>query len=255
MVAVVPALLSATLLTLTPHTAHAQFATFTSFAAFSAALPVTGIDTFDDLTGVFIDTPLHRTAGPFQYTASTSTTDGFFRIPEPGNPNASWLSSVNADDMITFSAASPAVYGVGGNFFATDIDGNFLAGQTIRIVAATASSSFSMDLVGNPTTGFFGVRSLTGRFTSFSVSAIQTNSDQIPFPTVNNLTLGTVVPEPASVYLVAIGIAAMAMTAARRRRHGALVTARSSPRARPSDRRAGDDPSDGLPSAGAARRP
>jgi hypothetical protein len=216
--AAISALLCAVVLTISPRSAEAQFSTFTSFTAFNAALPVTGIDTFDDLTAQFYDTPLIRTAGPVAYLASTSGTDGFFRISEPGDPSRAWLSASNGQDAIVFNNFSSIVYGAGGAFFATDFDGNFLPGQTVRIMATNSGAAFSIDLVGTTPTSFFGIISRNGPLTSLTVSTVQTNLDLFPFPTVNNLALSSV-PEPSSLALASVGAAALARAAAMRRRH------------------------------------
>ncbi len=215
--AVVAALCGVAVLSVIPRVAQAQFTTFTSSAAFRANFSVNAIDTFDDLTGVFLGTPLTRSAGPFHYTASTASADGFFRVDEPRPSSGSWLSTSTSSDVVVFDAVSPPVFGIGGYFFATDIDGFFVGGQTIHISASTAASVFNIDVVGNLTSGFFGVYSQDAPITSFTFTAVQTDPELFPFPTVNDLTFGTV-PEPASLYLVGVGAIAMAVVSAKRRR-------------------------------------
>jgi hypothetical protein len=184
-------------------TAQAAITVYTSQASFLAAVTSPGVDTF---TGFSISgstpSPIARTAGSYGYTAAVSTTS-FFGAGTTGNP---WLSTNTATDTITFSGFTGGANAIGGNFFDSDILGNFAAGS-ITLVASDTGGTSSYTITGATTGSFLGFTSTTG-ITGLTVAAVQPATPI--WPTVDNLTLAITnaapaVPEPASWAMMIAG--------------------------------------------------
>mgnify|MGYP002777080246 CR=1 FL=1 len=211
------ALVAAAAVAFVPTLAIAQTTTFTSLAAWTAALAggAQGLDTFNDLPGSARPSPLNRTAGGFSYRASVTnpvpggSTDFF----PAGTAADRWLSTDAALASIVFSNFSPGTQALGGAFFGSNILGNFQAGN-IAISWVTSLGSGSVTLNNPAVASFWGIVT-TGTLTSVTVSAVQPTGSNL-WPTVNDLRLGTVVPEPSTYALMATGLAGLA--AVRRRR-------------------------------------
>ena len=189
--------------------AQATFTTYNTLAAFNAAVSAPGLDTFDNLAlGTPTAGPLNRNAGAYTYraTAGGPTTLGEFFGAGVGADH--WLQTNLPTDSITFSNFGGGVKAIGAEFFGTDLNGLFLAGQSILLEAIDASGLFSQTLTNTATSTFFGFVS-TGLLTSLKVTAVQGNVNV--WPTVNNLRLAVTasnpgLPEPASLALVAMGL-------------------------------------------------
>jgi len=200
-----------------PTVARAQFVTYTSQSSFLAAITNPGVDTFTGFTvGESTSSPLARTAGVHSYGVSVTGGDPAFGAGTVGNP---WLSVEYATHELTFSNFSSGVAAVGGYFFGSDAGGQFASGDML-VTYVDATGAQSQTLFAPSVDMFFGVVSLTGAITSFSVSAVQPADDEPLWPTVENLTLGEApasrVPEPATAVLVVTGLLAMGLSARRR---------------------------------------
>jgi hypothetical protein len=204
------ALLAATCcLLLAPATVAAQTTT-TNRAAFLAGVGVSGNDTFDDLEVGPVVGPLARTAGTFGYSvASTSAApfDNLFALDNPTVSGDRWLSLEDAIGSLTFSGFASNVIAIGGQFFATNLDGA-TSGTTIR-VQATDVMGTSIDELLTPTsaTTFFGVR-FDHALASLTLTAEGSVDPDFFFATVNDLVLAEAraVPEPHAAWLIAAGI-------------------------------------------------
>jgi hypothetical protein len=197
--------------------AHATLSVFTSQSSFLAQLSNSGVDTFDDLAKSLIADPLSRTAGPYTYAASAGPLSDLF----PGGSGSDvWLATDNRFDTLRFSNFGPTVRGVGGLFFGTNLDGLFTAASsTLTVTATDAGGSLSQILV-NPTAATFLGFVSSSAITSLTVWVGSQGSGVAGvWPTVNNLTIGTVaaVPEPGTVALMLAGLAFTAGVARRRR--------------------------------------
>ena len=161
--------------------------------------------------------PLPRTAGTFSYTASVGPNSDFF----PGGAGSDvWLASDNRFDTIQFSNFTSAVRGVGGLFFGTNESGLFAnTPANLTVTATDASGSFAQVLVNPTTTTFLGFVSTSSLISLTVWVGSQGVGTAGVWPTVNNLTIGTVaaVPEPETVALMLAGLAFTGVVARCRR--------------------------------------
>ena len=195
---------------------HAGLTLYTTQAAFLAATTAPGVDTY---TGFSIlgstPSPIVRNAGVYGYTATASTTT-FFGAGTTANP---WLSTNTATDSITFSGFTNGAQAIGGNFFGSDIAGQFNAGS-VMLTATDSSGSATWTIFDATVSSFVGFTS-SETLLSLVVSAIQPVGDVL-WPTVDNLVLAKLavngtVPEPGSISLLLAGVAAMGWLARRRK--------------------------------------
>ncbi|HEY1090719.1 MAG TPA: PEP-CTERM sorting domain-containing protein [Burkholderiaceae bacterium] len=200
--------------------AQADLNFYTSQSAFLAATSATQVDTFDDLFWAEGPNYLYRTAGPYSYYGYSLMPDASYSsFYNAGTDADVWLSTNQATDIISLQFYDGIVFGVGGYFFATDANGSFMPGQSIKLDALDADGNELVQIVDNamPNT-FYGFAS-SSPITYFEISAVQPNGDYA-WATANNLTLGgvaAVVPEPASYALLMAGLGVVALGARRRR--------------------------------------
>lgn len=190
--------------------AQAQISVFTSLAAFNAAVVTPGTDTFDgfSVTGVTAS-PITRNAGSFSYTAQAES--GFFGAGTFANPA---LSTNTATDLVTFLNFSSGVSAFGGNFYATDINGQFVSGDVTLQITDGSGASTSRTISG-ATSGFLGFVSTSGSLLQVTLTAVQPASG-FAWPTVDNLVLAAV-PEPETYALMLAGLGLIGYMARRRR--------------------------------------
>jgi len=201
------------LLGVLPQRATAQFTTYTDLASFLAATTGAGTDTFDDLSLIDVTTsPMVRTAGSFGYTATVNTTD----FVGAGAPDDRWLSANTATDIITFSGFGPGVRGVGGLFFGSDDFAAFRAGSSIILSVFTMSGSSTQTVMDATLASFLGFVA-DADIVSFTVESVQPIDGTLAWPTVNNLVLANVVPEPATWMLMVTGVGMLVLIATHRR--------------------------------------
>lgn len=211
-------------LTLSAGASHAVVTVYTSLATFNAATLLPGTDGFTgfNVTGT-TPSPITRTTGGangpgavYGYTA-TASTSVFFGANTTADP---WLSTNLAGDSITFSnfTGFPAsgIKGIGGNFFGSDINGLFAAGNVtltvIDTVGGVASAPVSFTIVGASVASFRGFVS-NGVITSLAISSVSAANPL--WPTVDNLVLA--IPEPGTYALMLAGLAAVGAAARRRK--------------------------------------
>lgn len=186
--------------------ASAAIVTYSTPAAFNAATTAQATDTFNNLPLAVVPSPINRVVTPYAYTASA--TNGFFPAGTSGDV---WLSTNTATNPITINNFTGGVFAIAGFFFASDIGGAFTAGS-ISVTVTDASGSVTQILSGTPTTGYVGFTSDTG-ILSLTVTAVQPTAGFV-WPTVNDLTLGTLIPTPGAAALLGLG----GLVASRRRR-------------------------------------
>jgi PEP-CTERM motif len=209
-----------TLLLASAGSAHATITVYKTQALYLAAIANPGIDNFDDLDPAdTLSTPQDRSAGAYSYRVSTGPANQFFPAGERGVDV--WLSTATNTDTITFDRFSSNVRGFGGFFFGTDINGALTsASATLNMSVTDQDGTISRPLVDPTATTFMGFVT-TGVFSDvrlwvgaqgFGVNGV--------WPTVNDLTLGTVavappVPEPETYALMLGGLALLGAAARR----------------------------------------
>jgi hypothetical protein len=191
---------------------HAAITVVTSEPSFLAAVSAPGVDTFAGFpTTVVTNSPITRNAGPYPYTATSTT--GFFGAGTPANPALS--TNVNTD-AITFSGLG-AANAVGGLFFGSDLQGSFVSATIVVTVTDTLGATTTDTLVASPTS-FLGFLS-TGAIASVVVATAMPG--EFIFPTVDNLTIAMVrvaeIPEPGAWALLLAGSLSAAACVRRRR--------------------------------------
>jgi hypothetical protein len=116
---------------------------------------------------------------------------------------------------LVFTNFSLNVSAIGGNFFATDFDGNFTNTPINVSILLSDSSTFSTNFTPTGSASFLGVTFSTN--VSISSLVISNLNSPPQFPTANNLTIG-VVPEPSTYALLGLAAAGFAGYVIRRRR-------------------------------------
>jgi hypothetical protein len=184
--------------------AQADITVYTSQADFLAAVSAPGVDTFDDLTVDPYGDTLNRTAGTYSYNAFAA--DGLWGA---GGAGDYWLSTNRGADPIVFSGFSGGVSAFGGNFFASDVLGQYTLGN-LQLTAADGSV-LSYDLNGATTATFLGFVSST------PLSSVTLNTDGATgvWPTANNVVLA--VPEPSTYAMLLAGLGFVGLMSRRRR--------------------------------------
>ena len=202
-------------LAILPGSVNAQFATFTNLDSFLAAVGNHGTDGFDGLAQGDLGQSLTRNAGSFTYSSSASNA----LWGEGTNPDP-WLSTNRATDPLSFHSFTTPIFGIGGSIFLSDLLGNVVPGRLIMTVNS-AEGSFSSEIFAPSTSTFLAFVS-TSAITSMTLSAVQPAATFL-WPSIDNLILAEaaprpqdVVPEPATMVLLATGMAGMA--GVRRRR-------------------------------------
>ena len=205
--------LTFTCLVIASPAAHADITVFTLPATFLAAVSAPGVDAFSDFsTTTVTSSPIARAAGPYTYNASSGT--GFFGAGTMANP----ALSTNSDfDAITFFNLSGGAGAIGGNFFGTDLQGNFVASAVILTATDTLGAISTQTFVATPTS-FIG-------FVSTGAIATLVFSTSMPgnfvFPAVDNLTIAmarvTPIPEPHTWSVLFAGLAVLCFFARRSR--------------------------------------
>jgi hypothetical protein len=193
--------------------AQATITIYTSLASFNAATTARGTDTFDGflITGV---TPsfITRFAGPYSYRATAP--GNFFGAGTLANPA---LSVNNATDTISFDNFLGGPQAIGGNFFGTDIDGNFLLGS-VTVTATDSSGTVTQTISGATVNSFLGFVSST-TMTAMTLAAVQ--APGVVYPTLDNLVMArsvSVVPELETCALMLAGLGMVGLFSRRRRR-------------------------------------
>jgi hypothetical protein len=202
--------------------ANAAITIFTDQASFLAAVSAPAIDTFQDFS---IDGstpgPLTRTVGAYGYQASVSTTSFY----GAGTSADHWFSTNTATDTISLVDFTGGVFGVGGNFFASNINGGFASGGVV-LTATDADGTVSHTISNAATSSFLGFVSTRG-VTGMTLASIQAGSPV--WPTADNLILGgqvlSAVPEPATWAMMIIGFGAVGSMVRTSRRRNAFSVA------------------------------
>ena len=194
-------LLAAALLYAVP---SAQAVPFTSEAAFLANVQ-TGyyLEDFNSLPGYTnLGSPVSFTGNGYSYDATNP--DGLYTTPPIAGDIA--LSVNFSGTAITITFTGGLVTAVGGNIYASDIDGNYTSGAITLLLDNGESITISDP---SPT-------SFAGFITSspiISLSIFPENFNSGYWPTLDNLIVGqatiSAVPEPSTTSLLIVGAAVL----------------------------------------------
>ena len=184
--------------------AQAGITVYTSQADFLAAISAPGYDSYDDLSVIPYAPTLDRSAGAYTYQAFSAA--GLWGAGGAGGDY--WLSNENGMQPIVFSNFSAGVSAFGGNFFTSNVAGQYAVGNLL--LTANDGTTLSYALNGTTTGTFLGFVSDTG------LNSVTLATDgAIIWPTANNVVLA--VPEPATYGMLLAGIGLLGVAARRRR--------------------------------------
>jgi len=192
--------------------AQAAITVYTSQAAFNLATASPGVDTFAGFSIVgATPSPLTRSAGPYGYSVDAGPAGSFFGGGTTANP---FLSTNTGTDTVSFFGFSTGVVGFGGNFFGSNISGLFATGD-MRVTATDSSGTVTQTIVGATQDGFLGFVS-NSAILSATLVAVQPTTGFL-WPSVDNLVLASVVPEPGTYAMMLAGLGVLGFMARRRR--------------------------------------
>jgi hypothetical protein len=183
--------------------AQADITVYTSQADFMAAVSAPGVDTYDDLTVSLYGDTLDRVAGAYTYQAFS--TPGLWGAGGTGGDY--WLSNDKRTNPIVFSNFSGGVNAFGGNFFASDLLGQYTSGNVV--LTANDGTVLTYSLAGAAATDFLGFVA-----TAPLASVTLATDSGVYWPTANNVVLA--VPEPATYGMLLAGLGFVGVMARRR---------------------------------------
>jgi hypothetical protein len=184
--------------------AQADITVYTSQADFLAAVSAPGIDTYDDLTISNHGEHLSRIAGTYTYDIYSAT--GLYGAGGAGGDF--WLSNNRRTNPIVFSNFGSDVTAFGGNFFASNVLGQYTTGNLV--LTAIDGSVVTYDLNGAAATDFLGFVSTT----PLAAITLATDGGAGYWPTANNVVLA--VPEPATYGMLLAGLGFIGLMSRRR---------------------------------------
>lgn len=195
--------------------AQAAVVVLTSEAAFLSKLGSYGTDSFDDMIAdAPVEAPVrtantfyfNRTAGSYGYRLDVGTWYPTFNNRDADDPSDVRLSPENAARALNFTNFVKPVFGIGANFFITDVWGVDMVGQAIKLTLTDINNVVTNLTVTNTTDSTYRGFLSTVAIKSLSVIADKPLEDK--WATVNNLTIGTI-PEPGTLLLSVLSLAAL----------------------------------------------
>lgn len=191
--------------------ASAALTAHPSQASFLAAVSAPATDSFNEQALGGPNFPHIGSTGSYGYTADAQF-DGIYFV---GSVADVWLSTTSPAEHVVFYDFTTPVYGIAGQFFGTDFDGNPLPGLSVSLQAFDGVNTLSHTLTNANASSFLGFVSDRPLVHLLVLAAQPELGDA--FTTVNNLTLAlAAVPEPATYAMWLAGLAACGITKRRR---------------------------------------
>jgi MYXO-CTERM domain-containing protein len=158
-------------------------------------------ENFNDIADGLYPSPFAHTTGPVDWSAAA-----------PGGLYVSGGEfSTNLPELLSFSFSGAPVYGVGGNFFGTDVSFNVV--PALLFISLSDGTTYA-GVVSNPNT-FTGFYSTGAAITGLTVQAVSSLvGGGAVFATVDDMAFATPVPGPGALALLGL---AGAITGRRRR--------------------------------------
>ncbi len=208
--------------------AQAGYVEYTSEASFLAALSSYTTDSFDDLPlSTQILTPLSRAGYAVDvqtYVGCPHGTD-CTSLWTLGSGADRWLSAQEHAGKLVLSGMGGSVNAVGGYFFGTAHYSPILeAGKQVTLTVADADETESFVLTSTgAANGVFRGYIFDDALSSVSLQGITVSTtdpyEGYSYATVNNLSFGAApVPEPATLLMMALGLAGVGAASRRQRR-------------------------------------
>ena len=193
---------------------------YTDAASFLGRVrPGSYTEDFEGLTPDTIHTSLAFSGGVYSYTASASESPpgdfGGLYVNAPGSVPArtSALTVNNSGATILFDFSGILPTAIGGNFYASKIDTAPVLGEIV--VTLTSGSTFETTITAVDASTFTGFTSWNDPISSMSIRI----SDVVNWPTVDNLVVGTAVPDGGTT-LILLGGALTGLGVLRRKFRG-----------------------------------
>lgn len=178
--------------------AFATSTVYTSSASFlTQVAPGYYTETFTGIPDLPGDT---FSGGGFSYQITSA--QGIYGIND-------FLTAGQVKDALTISFTGTSVYAVGGNFFASDINGAFQSAQISLLLSDGTSVNFTPTSQTDSFRGFVSNVAIT--------SIVIGGAADKQYTSLDNLTVAAAVPEPASWALAALGMVGVAAAVRRRR--------------------------------------
>ncbi len=168
-------------------TASADLIAYTDRAAFVTDTLVQATDLFEDMScSATTATPLMRTLGEFSYTVTTGEDGLYNSCQTPGTS----LSTNYAADAVMIDGFTGGATAIGGYFFATNVAGEFLPGESVEISATDSmGGQGAVTVVVDSLDQFNGFRASAGAMiTSLTFKSVQ-RPDASIWPALNSLVL------------------------------------------------------------------
>lgn len=197
-----------------PAPVQALVTTYSNSAAFNSALVSGFTANFNSLPfpDQVVLSPTNFAGNGLAFSAITTSNQLDSSLYSIG-PSSSdrWLSLFWPDDFIVLTNFSANVRAVGGNFFGTDQSGASLASSISLTATFIGAPTFTTNIQAAGPSNFFGLT-----FDS-QVSSLRIGGNP-SYATLDNVTVGTVVPEPTTVALLVLAAVTLSFFALRRNR-------------------------------------
>lgn len=167
---------------------------YSNSSAFNATLNSSFTETFASLpsTDAEVQSPTNFSGNGFAFSAVTTSNKVDSSLYSIG-PSASdrWLTLLWADDSIVLTNLNASVRAVGGNFFGTTQDGSTPPATLTLVASFLDATTFTTNVPASGSNTFYGL-TFDSQLTSLSIGA------DPAFATIDNVTVGTVIPEPGT---------------------------------------------------------